>query len=212
MHFDLREVSQPHRYKLLTALVVPRPIGWISSLDENGRVNLAPYSFFNVLGNSPPIVAFGPSTRPDGNPKDTPRNVEATGSFVVNIVTPDAAPSMHASSAAFPPDESEVEALGLALLPSLHIPAPRLAISPVHLECQYVQTVNIGKNRVVFGEILCIHAPDGWIDPTTFRLLGDQLVAVGRLEGPGHYATTRDRINLGPMPSPELARAVTRRE
>lgn len=207
MFFNLQEISQPNRYKLLTALVVPRPIGWITSLGVDGQVNLAPYSFFNVLGNAPPIVAFGPSARKDGTMKDTRRNVENAGAFVVNIVTPEAAPSMHASSADFPPGESETEALGLALLPSVHVNAPRLALSPVHLECRYLQTLEIGHNSIVFGEILCIHAPDDWIDSATFRLASNKLVAVGRLAGPGHYATTRDQLDLGPVPSPDAARA-----
>lgn len=206
MHFDMAELSQPNRYKLLTALVVPRPIGWITSLDEQGRVNLAPYSFFNVLGNRPPIVAFGPNRRADGTAKDTAKNIEQRREFVVNIVTPEAAPAMHASSAEFPPDESEVLALGLELLPSIHVNVPRVALSPVHLECRYLQTVELGENRVVFGEILCIHTPDDWIDPSNYRLAKDKLVAVGRLEGPGAYATTRDRLDLGPVPRPAEAR------
>lgn len=207
MHFDMAELSQPNRYKLLTALVVPRPIGWITSLNAVGQVNLAPYSFFNVLGNSPPVVAFGPNRRPDGATKDTARNIEQNGEFVVNIVTPEAAPAMHASAAEFPADESEALALGLELLPSVQVKVPRVAISPVHLECRYLQTVELGGNRVVFGEVLLIHTPDDWIDPTNYRLLKDKLVAVGRLEGPGAYSTTRDRLDLGPVPKPDRVRS-----
>ncbi|OQX68891.1 MAG: hypothetical protein B6A08_07850 [Sorangiineae bacterium NIC37A_2] len=207
MHFDMAELSQPNRYKLLTALVVPRPIGWITSLDAEGRVNLAPYSFFNVLGNRPPIVALGPNRRPDGTIKDTARNIEQSGEFVANIVTVEAAPAMHATSADFPPEESEVETLGLELLPSLKVKAPRVAISPVHLECRYLQTVELGENRVLFGEVLLIHTPDDWIDPSNYRLLKDKLVAVGRLEGPGGYATTRDRLDLGSVPKPDEVRS-----
>jgi flavin reductase (DIM6/NTAB) family NADH-FMN oxidoreductase RutF len=195
----LSELDQGQCYKLLTALVIPRPIGWITSVSPSGVINLAPYSFFNVLGTAPPIVAFGPSRREGGELKDTERNVTQTSDFVVNLVTPECAELMHQSSAAFAPEVSEVAALGLEILPSRLVRAPRLAISPVHLECRYERTVTIGQNHVVFGEILLIHTPDGLVDPATLRTRGE-LVAVGRLAGPGHYCTTRDRIDLGRMP------------
>lgn len=200
MEFVLPELPQAARYKLLTALIIPRPIGWITSLDSAGRVNLAPYSFFNVLGNAPPIVAFGPSRREDGTLKDTQANVESAGEFVVNLVTPECLEVMHQTAAPYPPGVSEVEALELATLPSQRVRTPRLALSPVHLECVYERTVVLGQNNVVFGEIVVIHAPDGLIDPETFRLGSEPWITVGRLAGPGHYATTRDQRDLGPMP------------
>jgi flavin reductase (DIM6/NTAB) family NADH-FMN oxidoreductase RutF len=199
VEFVLTDITQSARYKLLTSLVVPRPIGWITSQNADGLVNLAPYSFFNVLGNTPPVVAFAPSARDDGSLKDTARNVETTAEFVVNLVTPESVDVMHRSAATYAPLQSEVLALGLELLPSLKVRTPRLAISPVHLECRYERTVEIGRNRIVFGEILVIHTPEGLVDPQTFRL-ASPLVAVGRLGGPGHYATTRDEFDLGPIP------------
>jgi len=200
VEFLLPDLPASARYKLLTALVIPRPIGWITSMNAEGLVNLAPYSFFNVLGNSPPIVAFAPSARDDGTLKDTRRNVEANGNFVVNLVTPECAELMHHSASAYPAEQSEVDALGLELLPSSKVQSPRLAISPVHLECRYVRTVDIGDNHIVFGEILVIHTRDDLVDPKTYRRTEVPLVAVGRLSGPGHYATTRDQIDLGPYP------------
>jgi flavin reductase (DIM6/NTAB) family NADH-FMN oxidoreductase RutF len=195
----LAQLDQSQCYKLLTGLVVPRPIGWITSVGGSGIVNLAPYSFFNVLGTTPPIVAFGPSRSESGDPKDTERNIVETSDFVVNLVTPECAVPMHQSAAAYGPEVSEVAELGLELLPSHTVRAPRLAISPVHFECRYDRTVCIGKNHVVFGEVLVVHVREGLLDPITLRV-SDDLVALGRLAGPGHYATTRDRIDLGRMP------------
>lgn len=200
MILDLASIGQSACYKVLTALVIPRPIGWITSLDENDVVNLAPYSFFNVLGTTPPIVAFGPSHRDNGELKDTERNIVQSSEFVVNLVTPECVPAMHASAAAYPRGQSEAATLGLELLPSEKVRAPRVALSPVHLECRYDRTVILGENHVVFGEILVIHVADGILDPATLRTGPTELVAVGRLAGPGHYATTRDRMDLGPMP------------
>lgn len=202
MELDFTQLPQPSRYKLLTALVVPRPIGWITSLSATGVLNAAPYSFFNVLGNTPPIVAFGPSFLPDGSPKDTLRNVEATGEFVVNIVAPEAVQAMHQTAASYGPDVSEVAELGLETQASLVVRVPRLALSQVHLECRYETTVVLGQNHVVFGRIVHMHAPDDIVDPQTFHVRPGAFQAVGRLQGPGQYATTRDQLDLGPIPRP----------
>jgi flavin reductase (DIM6/NTAB) family NADH-FMN oxidoreductase RutF len=200
---ELSQLDQSASYKLLTALVIPRPIGWISSVGESGVVNLAPYSFFNVLGTTPPIVAFGPSRRDGDELKDTERNILETGHFVVNLVTPETAAAMHQTAAIYPRGQSEATAVGLELLPSQSGPAPRVRASPVHLECKYERTVTIGENHVVFGEILVVHVEDGMIDPVTYKTGPVELVAVGRLAGPGHYATTRDRLDLGAVPRPK---------
>jgi flavin reductase (DIM6/NTAB) family NADH-FMN oxidoreductase RutF len=202
MEFDLTALDGAARYKLLTSLVIPRPIGWITSLNDDGSVNLAPYSFFNVLGNDPPIVAFGPSRRGDGSRKDTQRNVETQKEFVVNLVTPEAAEVMHASAAAYAAGESEVTALGLETVPAVRIRTPRLLVSPVHLECRYLETSRVLNNDVVFGQILGISAPSDLIDPVSYHIRPDVLEAVGRLQGPGRYATTRDQFDLGKFPPP----------
>ncbi len=205
MDIDLDSLEQSARYKLLTALVIPRPIAWITSLDPEGRVNAAPYSFFNVLGNRPPVVAFGPGPRPSGGPKDSQRNIEQQGDFVVNLVDPDCVELMHLTAAPFPPETSEVEALGLALSPSITVRTPRLAVSKVHLECTYHDTIQVLDNQIVLGLVKLLHAREGIIDETTLRIDPAKFQAVGRLQGPGVYATTADRIDLGRFPSVELA-------
>lgn len=203
MDLALSELSPNVRYKLLTALVIPRPIAWITSLGERGQVNAAPYSFFNVLGNEPPIVAFGPGNKSPGQPKDTAVNVEREREFVVNLVDRSGAEAMHKSASALPAEMSEVELLGLELLPSQKVRTPRLAVSRVQLECRYETKVEIGKNRVLFGVVEVIHVPDGWIDPKNFHIEPGIFEAVGRLQGPGHYCTTATQFALGHYPTLE---------
>lgn len=202
MDIDFGALSESHRYKLLTALVVPRPIAWVTSVNDNGTVNAAPFSFFNVLGNRPPIVAIGPGDRPDGRPKDTPRNISARGHFVVNLVDPKVAGLMHDTSANYEAGVSEVDALGLSLEPSVSIETPRLKDCKVHLECRHWGTIDVEQNHVVFGIIQMMHVRDGIIDPQTYHITPGAFEAVGRLQGPGWYCTTESRFDLGRFPPP----------
>uniref|UniRef100_UPI0026395E0B flavin reductase family protein n=1 Tax=Pelagibius sp. TaxID=1931238 RepID=UPI0026395E0B len=161
------------------ACIVPRPIGWITSVNEAGAVNLAPYSFFNGVAGEPPVVMFAPGGRkadgpPDGS-KDSLANVERTGEFVCNIVTWDLREAMNKTSAPAPAEVNEAEFAGLALIPSTLVKPPRVAASPIHLECRYLQTVDLpstvldSRNAVVFGEVIGIHIDeavltDGLVD------------------------------------------------
>jgi flavin reductase (DIM6/NTAB) family NADH-FMN oxidoreductase RutF len=160
----------------LKALVVPRPIGWISSVDLEGRVNLAPFSYFNMAADSPPIVMFAATgTKPDGAMKDTSRNVEAIGAFVVNLANWDLREQMNASAASLPAGASEAEAAGLAMTPSSIVVPPRVAASPVALECRYLQSLALPSldpaepNVVLFGEVVGVH-------------IADDLIAEGRVD------------------------------
>lgn len=200
MEIDLTSLPQNVRYKLLTALVVPRPIAWVSTLNLLGRVNLAPYSFFNVLGNQPPVVALGPGRRSDGTNKDTPSHIERNGEFVVNMVDPELAEAMHRSSAPLAPEQSEAELLGLAVAPSTTIQTPGVVASKVRLECVHEQTLKVGENQIVLGFIRHMHVADGVLDPDTLSLQPGAFVAVGRLQGPGRYCTTADQFDLGRFP------------
>lgn len=151
----------------LKALVVPRPIGWISSVDLEGRVNLAPFSFFNMVADSPPIVFFAPTGRKsNGEVKDSRRNVEASGAFVVNMATWDLREQMNATSGQFPAGVNEADVAGLEMVPSRIVNAPRVAASPVALECRYLQTVSLPSldpdqpNDVIFGDVVGVHIDD----------------------------------------------------
>jgi flavin reductase (DIM6/NTAB) family NADH-FMN oxidoreductase RutF len=146
---------------------VPRPIGWITSVNEAGVVNLAPYSFFNGVAGDPPCVMFAPGGRkadgpPDGS-KDSLANVERTGEFVCNVVTWDLREAMNVTSAPAPAGVDEAAVAGLEMVPSRLVKPPRVKASPIHMECRYLQTVDLPcdiagvRNAVVFGQVIGIH-------------------------------------------------------
>ena len=142
MQIDISTASVTDVYQALIGVVTPRPIAWVTTVSPNAVVNLAPFSFFNVFGANPPIVVFSPGLKPDGSKKDTLRNIEATGEFVVNAAVAEWAVQVNASSKELPPDESEVTFTGLHTTPSVMVKPPRLAESPVHLECKVRQINN----------------------------------------------------------------------
>ena len=135
MQIDLDALDPRDRYKLLSAVVIPRPVAWVTTVNAQGLVNAAPYSFFNVFGADPALIILGLEHRADGTPKDTTRNIDATGEFVVNIATPDLVEAMVGTAAAYGAEESEPEALALDLAPSAKVAPPRLAKAPVAIEC-----------------------------------------------------------------------------
>lgn len=163
------------------SLVVPRPIGWISSMDADGRVNLAPYSFFNAVSSEPPMVMFsGNGLHNEGGLKDSVKNAEETGEFVCNLATWELRDQMNASSGNLPREVDEFEVAKLTPLPSTLVKPPRVAESPVHMECLWLKTVLLPAdepeqpNHVVFGKVIGIHIDesiikDGMIDMDVFR-------------------------------------------
>lgn len=199
MDLTLSRLSPGDRYKLLSALVVPRPIAWVTTLNADGDINAAPFSFFNLMGNRPPVVALGPDDRPDGTPKDTPRNIRRHGRFVISVVNEEVAPAMHASSALYPPGVSEVTALELATAPMPGTDVPRLADAPAALACREHMTMHIGETRVVLGVVEHLFVRDELVDSERWRIDQEALRPVGRLGG-GLYCRTRDHLNLGPRP------------
>jgi flavin reductase (DIM6/NTAB) family NADH-FMN oxidoreductase RutF len=193
-------------YKLLIGSVVPRPIGWISTVDAAGRANLAPFSFFNVVSSRPPAVAFSPTVREvTGGPKDTLRNVRVTGEFVVNIVTESLAEAMNLTSTDLPPEVDEFQLAGLTAAPSAVVSPPRVAESPIHFECRLHQIVEMGQGpgggALVLGTIVHLH-----VDPSV--LIGDDKIdlealrPIGRLSGAA-YCRVSDVFQM-PRPKPQL--------
>ena len=176
MYFDPRTEKHGLAHSPFTALVVPRPIGWISTIGPGGIVNLAPYSFFNLVSSAPPVVMFSSADR-----KDSQRNVEEAGEFVCSIATFELKDVMNASSAAFGPGESEPERVGLEMTASRQVKPPRVAQSPIALECKYMKTVELigadgrrNRSSVVFGEVIGIYIDDrvivdGMLDITRIR-------------------------------------------
>lgn len=187
--FATNDLDGVDRYKLLIGLVVPRPIGWVGTVDENGVRNLAPYSFFNVVAGTPPTVLFSPGRR-NGEPKDTLHNVVATGEFTINLVDEALAEAMNLTSGEYGPEVDEFELAGLTTVPGEVVRAPLVMASPANLECRVTRTVDLGdppSNTVVFGNIERIHVRADLLDGTRVDPLG--LRAVGRMAGAGYTRT-----------------------
>ena len=196
MNFEMKTLAPRDRYKLLVSTVVPRPIALVTSLNENGVVNAAPYSFFNAMGSDPPIIAFAPGDVAPGVPKDTARNIANTGEWVVNLVDEDLAAAMNICATDFPSEISEIEAANLATVPSLQVLAPRIATAPVSLECKHHTTLQIGRNRIVIGEVVQLHIRDELIDVEKLYVRTEQMRLVGRMHGGGWYAKTSDLFEI----------------
>ncbi|MBI2876540.1 MAG: flavin reductase family protein, partial [Candidatus Tectomicrobia bacterium] len=165
MEFDPSALPWQSIYKILIGSIVPRPIGWISTVSPAGQPNLAPFSFFNGVCANPPHVLFCPMIRgSDGQTKDTLRNVRQTGEFVVNIVSEPLAQAMNLSSTEFPPEVNEFEVAGLAVAPSIKVRPPRVAASLVQFECRLAQIIDLGSGpgsgSVVIGEVVYVHVRD----------------------------------------------------
>ena len=209
MFYDATKRNHGMAVDPLTALIVPRPIGWISTIDGQGRVNLAPYSFYNAVSGSPPMIYFSTTGTYGDNPtKHSRRNAEETGEFVVNMVSAELAREMNVTTTMVDYGIDEMKLAGLAPAPSRYVKPPRVARSPIALECKYWKTVEmpIGEGRethraaVVFGRVLGVHIDDsiiknGRIDTLAFK-------PVARL-GYSEYTTTE---NVWKMPRPDDTR------
>jgi len=194
---------------VLTGVIVPRPIAFVSTMSPDGEVNLAPYSFFNAVSYS--HVVFSSSRHVSNKSKDTLRNIEETGQFVVNIVVDPIADAMNATAAEYPEGVDEFEIAGLTHAPSQIVKPPRVAESPVNIECELDQVVQIGsgphEHGLVIGKILLMHVSDDVIDG--HRIDQAKLMATGRMAG-NMYCRTNDRFEMvRPVYDPEKNAIVT---
>ncbi|AMJ61540.1 flavin reductase family protein [Bosea sp. PAMC 26642] len=176
MDLQISELSPLECERLINSVVVPRPIAWVTSQDGNGVRNLAPFSYFNLVSVSPALLVI--SFR---GPKDTLKNIEETGEFVVNIVSKSLSPQMVASSEAFPPEIDEITVAGLETSPSRTVLPPRLALAKAALECKRVQSIALGDGTLIIGEILHVFIDDGILE--SGRVSVTALAPVGRLGG-----------------------------
>ena len=197
MHLDPQATPVKDVYKLLISTVTPRPIAWVSSVDEQGTVNLAPFSFFNVVSVNPPVVGFSPLLNGSGNGKDTLNNIRDTGEFVVNIVSHRIAEAMSQTSAAYEPHVDEFREAGLTAMKSTLVTPPSVGEAMVHFECRLHDIISFGNEpmsgNLILGEICHIHMQDGVMDGD--RIDVSKLDTVGRMEG-SYYSTTRDRFSI----------------
>jgi flavin reductase (DIM6/NTAB) family NADH-FMN oxidoreductase RutF len=193
MNLDIQEQNPLVVYKLLTNLVVPRPIAWVTSQDAQGRLNLAPFSFFNMAGWEPPVVVIGVGNDADGRPKHTARNIAATREFVVNLVTEDLVQPMNLTAADFPEGHNELAAAGLHEAKSRTVPVPRVAEAQAALECVLYKLERVGKNNLVIGRVVGLYTADGVVDQ---RLHVNGFHPIGRLGSPSLYTRTTDRFDV----------------
>jgi flavin reductase (DIM6/NTAB) family NADH-FMN oxidoreductase RutF len=198
MEIDVASTPVIDVYQMLVGLVTPRPIAWVTTLSPSGIVNLAPFSFFNAFGANPPVVVFSPTLRRNGTKKDTLLNIEANGQFVVNASTANHAELINRSSTEIPPEESEVDLVGLHTTPSTRVAVPRLLESPFSLECETIQIVPVGDGPIsanlVIGRVVHMHVDETILD-SNHRPDPRKLQAIARLGGE-YWCRTQELFQL----------------
>ncbi len=186
----IEDMDQAMRYRMVTSCTVPRPIAWVTTRSAAGVVNAAPFSSYNYIAHSPPMVAINVGSRA-GNLKDTARNMVETREFVINVPTEETLDVMHQTSSEYEAEVSETDLLHIPLMPSEFVKPPRIAISPIHLECRLTQVMPLGNgfNTLYVGEIVAFHLRDDIFDGR--RVDFARLKPVARLGGP-YYSTIGD--------------------
>ena len=206
MFFDTAVLDWKSGYKLLSATVTPRPIAWVLSRNPDGSTNAAPFSFFNYFSGYPPVVCLGMTLRPQG-PCDSLQNIERERGFVINLVSDALAEAMNLTAIEFPHGESEIKASGLRVVPSERVGVPRIAASPVALECRLAQVLDTGGASLLVSHVVGLHiADEAVLDADRCYVDAEKLQLIGRMESPGAYIRTSDRFSMK-TPSLEAWRA-----
>ncbi len=195
-HIDPSALSARERYRLMIGSILPRPIAFVTSIGKEGIVNAAPFSYFNGVTSTPPIISISVGYR-KGMVKDTGRNIRETGEFVVNMVSHSIAEKMNIASADFPPNVSEIVEADLRTIPSELVTPPRLAESPVQMECKLYKLIEIGEgpNDLILGEVLRWHIHQDVKIDERYHIDPSSLDIIGRLGGP-QYCTTKDVFEM----------------
>ena len=194
MEYAPDQLAPRERYKVLACFVLPRPIAWVTSIGETGIVNAAPFSFFNVFCEDPPLCMFAVNSRADGRLKDTLVNIRRSGEFVVHLTDEPLARAMHETSGDFPPEIGEPGYLGLKLAASVKVAAPRLADAPWAMECRTWKTIDVNGDRVlIMGEGISFYIRDELWDTATMRVHMERYHPVGRMFA-DRYCRTDDRL------------------
>jgi flavin reductase (DIM6/NTAB) family NADH-FMN oxidoreductase RutF len=190
--FDVSKTKAHDVYNLLIGLVAPRPIALVTSMNENGQLNAAPFSAYNYLCTDPPVVGLGVTDRPGGGfvPKDTARNIRRGGEFVVNVVTEDLMQAMNICATDFPADVDELEMAGLETAESSVVKVPRIRQAHAALECVEHSTIEIGRSRIVLGRVVAMYVEDQFVDMAGPYIKSEELHAIGRMNGQGAYVKT----------------------
>ena len=189
MDFDPAALSARDAYKLMISCIIPRPIAFVTTLSRDGITNLAPFSFFNGVSSDPPVVSIAVATKKDGSKKDTWRNIEETGEYVINIVVPELMDAVIIGAKELPHNVSELDLAKLSTLPSAKIKPPRLAASPINLECTLLKIVEVEDTGLILGRVVMVHAKDEILDGN--RVDPRRLTFLGRL-GDDLYCKVND--------------------
>lgn len=196
MEFDFETVELAHRRKLLNSTIVPRPIAWIVSMSDEGALNAAPFSFFNLICTDPPLVCVSLTPGAGGKVKDTTRNVRARGEFVVNLVNYANREAMNITATEFPPDVNELEMAGLGTVASKRVAPPRIVGCPASYECRVEKIVDMGTTLVI-GRVVHMHLDDALIsDHEKLYLDTPRMDLIARMHGRGWYSRTTDLFDM----------------
>jgi len=201
MLFDFSALPGKECYKLLVSTVTPRPIAWLVSQDAKGLINAAPFSFFNAFSGEPPVVGIGIGSHGTGRAKDSRANILETRQFVVNLVSEANAQAMNVTAIEFDQSVNELEQAGLTALPSVRVKPPRIAESPVAMECELMQIVDWGESGLVLGRVVAMHIHDEFIlDAAKNYIDTPKMKLIGRMHGRGWYARTSDLFEMPRIP------------
>jgi flavin reductase (DIM6/NTAB) family NADH-FMN oxidoreductase RutF len=197
MRFETNKLTPQENYKLLIGGILPRPIAWVSSISNNGEVNLAPFSFFTVASANPPIVCFNPMYNQGGKAKDTLRNIREQGEFVINTVSASHLDVMNKCCHELPHNTDEFEYAGIKKAESYFVKPPRVADAVVSFECKLNQVIDLGdqalSGHLILGDVVAVHVDDDAV--FNGKIDSDKLDAIARMSG-ADYSLTRDRIQL----------------
>lgn len=210
MEIDFSAITEYQRYKLMASLIVPRPIALITTVNEAGVVNAAPFSMFNMLGEEPPIVMVSINRLQDGMLKHTAANIVQSGEFVVHLSDEPMAEQMHRCGERFPADVSELEAVGLTAVASRLVKPPRIAEAPAAFECTLYETLETASRQIFIGQVRWLHAREGLIDTELWRVRLQDYFPVARF-GASFYINTRERFSLetsGVAEKPPMSTAI----
>lgn len=196
MQFDFSALTDTERYKLMSSAITPRPIAWLTTLSSSGVANAAPYSFFNMMGSDPPLVAIGLMRKRDGTHKDSARNILDMREFVVNLVNTADAGLMNLTAIDAPPEFDELSETGIATLPSIAIAPPRIASAPVSMECRLRESIELGQTTVVLGEVHWLHIADAFIDTANLHVDTPAMELIARMHGSGWYTRSTDLFQM----------------
>ena len=197
-HFDVATLKRADTYKLLSSLIMPRPIAWIVSSDSDGVVNAAPFSFFNIMSTDPPLVGISFSAAKDRDVKDTLSNIRQRGEFVVNMVSEELGDAMNITAADAPRGVDETKIAGLRLISSMVVGVPRIEASPIALECKLFNLIEPGASSTIcLARVVYIHVlTSAFEDLERLYIDPDQLRLIGRMHGAGGYTTTRGMFQM----------------